>query len=66
MVNLELTDEQVKHVQLLLQQDKPSRTRLTSDEKNMIIHMCSKWHEVFPTTDEDDMLLKIIINKMSK
>ena len=36
MPTLELTDNEIKHVQLLLQQEKPSRTRLTREEKNIL------------------------------
>ena len=44
MPTLELTDEQIKHVQLILKENKPSRTRLTRDEKNRIMLLLQ--HEI--------------------
>ena len=40
MPTLELTEEQIKHVQLLLKQSQPSRTLLTADEKAHNVHFC--------------------------
>ena len=64
MPTLELTEQQIKYVQSVLHQDKPSRTRLTSEEKGMIVFMCRKWLEDYCGNVEDDKLIKSIIKKL--
>jgi hypothetical protein len=59
-MTIELTYEQYKHIQSILNQDKPSRTRLTRDEKDMINLMCNRWDQSFSTTKEEDKLIKSI------
>ena len=43
-INVELTKSQYLHIQSILKQDKPSRTRLSRDEKDYILTLLS--HEV--------------------
>jgi hypothetical protein len=65
-MTIELTYEQYKHIQSILNQDKPSRTRLTRDEKDMINLMCNRWDQSFSTTKEEDKLIKSIKLKINK
>lgn len=44
MPTLEFTDEQIKHVQLILKEYQPSRTRLTRDDKDHLIRLLG--HEI--------------------
>ena len=56
-MSVELTKSQYLHIQSILKQDKPSRTRLSRDEKDYILTLLS--HEVdamsgYSDNDKDD------------
>lgn len=63
-ISVELTESQYLHIQSILKQDKPSKTRLSREEKEMILHMCKKWNNLCSTEDYEDDLLKSIKNKL--
>lgn len=63
-MTVELTYEQYKHITNILNQNKPSRTRLTKDEKGMIMIMASEWQSTFSTTTYEDELLASIRKKL--
>jgi hypothetical protein len=55
-INIELTLDQFNHVKNILAQSKPSRTRLTREEKNFIIYVLEGFLEDHPYSDESGML----------
>ena len=61
---IELTETQYKHIQEVLAMDKPSKTRLTQQEKDMIHHMCSNWSQMFDEDEETTKLIQGIKNKL--
>ena len=61
---LELTQTQYKHIQSILNQDKPSKTRLSQEEKGMIRYMCNKWLEDYSGDEQDDKVIRSIIKKL--
>jgi len=65
IINIELTQEQFNHVKSILAQSKPSRTRLTQEEKGMIRYMCNKWLEDYSGDEEDDKLINSILKKLA-
>lgn len=64
LINIELTLEQFNHVKQILTQSKPSRTRLTQEEKNHIIYMSQRWLEGYCSDMKDDSLCESIIKKL--
>jgi len=65
IINIELTQEQFNHVKSILAQSKPSRTRLTQEEKGMIRYMCNNWLEDYSGDEEDDKLINSILKKLA-
>ena len=68
MPTLELTDKQILHVQSLLNQDKPSRTRLTSEEKKYLAYIVDLWYnelEEAGGTTKEIKLTESIIKKLN-
>lgn len=59
-MTIELSYEQYKHIQEVLKMNKPSRTRLTQDEKSMISMICHTFLEDHPYTDDCDLVRSII------
>jgi len=54
-ISVELTQEQFNHVRTILAQAKPSRTRLTQDEKNFILALIQCDEEALSEADEQDL-----------
>lgn len=63
-MTVEITESQYNHIQEVLKMNKPSRTRLTQSEKNMIYLMASNWQGSFSTDEEEDKLLESIRKKL--
>ena len=51
---VELTESQYLHIQSILKQDKPSRTRLSREEKNYILQLLSHEEDALCSYDNDD------------
>ena len=51
-MTIELSYEQYKHIQSILKQDKPSRTRLTQEEKQFIVNTLYYFLEDHPYADD--------------
>jgi len=64
-MTIELSYEDYKHIKSLLAQSKPSRTRLTQEEKGMILFMCNRWLEEFSGDVQDDKLIESIKKKLN-
>jgi hypothetical protein len=62
-MTMELSYEQYKHIQEVLKQDKPSRTKLSRDEKDFITYCLNSFLSEHPYADEDN-LAKNIIKKL--
>ena len=62
-MTIELSYEDYKHIKLLLAQSKPSRTRLTEQEKGFITYCLNHFLEEHPYAD-DCNLAKNIIKKL--
>lgn len=54
-ISVELTQEQFNHVRTILAQAKPSRTRLTQDEKNFILALIQCDEDALSEVDEQDL-----------
>jgi hypothetical protein len=63
-ITIEVTKSQYEHYQSVMTMDKPSRTRLTRDEKSMIHLICTKFLNDYDNGTEYDKLIQSIINKM--
>lgn len=63
-ITLEVTETQYKHIQEVLAMNKPSKTRLTQQEKDMIHHMCSNWSQMFDEDEDTIELIKTIKKKV--
>jgi 16S rRNA U1498 N3-methylase RsmE len=61
---IEITETQYNHLKEVMEMDKPSKTRLTQQEKSMIRHMCSNWTQMFSTDTEQEQLLQNILKKL--
>jgi hypothetical protein len=53
-ISVELTESQYKHIQSILKQDKPSRTRLSQEEKNYILTLLSHECDAMAGYDDDN------------
>jgi hypothetical protein len=69
-ISIELTQTQYKHIKEVLATDKPSRTRLTQDDKKTLIYLCKKLIRDIEfkedTTEKDLDKINSIIKKLSK
>ena len=63
-MTVELTESQYLHIQSILKMNKPSRTRLTQNEKNMIYMMAREWRTSFSVDEEEDKLVDSILKKL--
>jgi hypothetical protein len=54
-ISVELTESQYKHIQSILQQDKPSKTRLTREEKDFILGLIRCDEDALSEYDEQDL-----------
>lgn len=54
-MKLELTESQYNHIQEILKMDKPSKTRLTRDEKDFILGMIQGDVDALSEVDEQDI-----------
>jgi 16S rRNA U1498 N3-methylase RsmE len=61
---IEITQSQYQHLKEVMAMDKPSRTRLTQQEKSMIRHMCSNFSQMFSIDTEQEQLLQSILKKL--
>lgn len=62
-ITVELTEEQYVHIQQLLKMDKPSKTKLTREEKGYIITALVHEQQAIDYDNQDDLTkwrLKII------
>jgi hypothetical protein len=59
-MSVELTESQYLHIQSILKQDKPSKTRLSQDEKQFIIYTLKHFLEDHPYSDEQGLAESII------
>lgn len=63
-ISVELTESQYLHIQAILKQDKPSKTRLTREEKGFIRYCMNHFLEEHPYADDSSMA-ETIIKKLS-
>jgi hypothetical protein len=64
IVNIELTQAQFNHIRDLLAQTKPSRTRLTQEEKGLIRLLCNKWSKSYDSDLKEEKLIESILKKL--
>jgi hypothetical protein len=65
-MTVELTESQYLHIKSILSMNKPSKTRLTQDEKDMIYLMARNWQDAYSTNDYEDELLESIRKKLQR
>lgn len=53
-ISVELTESQYKHIQSILNQDKPSKTRLSREEKGFILQLLDHESDALCSYDDDD------------
>jgi hypothetical protein len=53
-INVELTQEQFNHVRTILAQSKPSKTRLSREEKGFILQLLDHESDALCSYDDDD------------
>jgi len=53
-ISVELTESQYLHIQSILKQDKPSRTRLSREEKGFILQLLDHESDALCSYNDDD------------